>query len=278
MPNLSSANFYHAHFDNVAFAIGPLSIKWYGIAYITSFLITWYFTRWYIRRAAVPVMTLSQLDDLIVWLVSGVLVGGRIGYVLFYNLTLYLHKPWEILYVWQGGMSFHGAFLGVALALFLFTKKHHINFWKTADMLSLVTPIGLFFGRLANFINGELWGRVTDVPWAVVFSRSQLPRHPSQLYEAILEGFFLFVLLISIFTCKNPKISRWFQKPGSLTGLFLLGYAVVRFLVEFYREPDPQLGYLWLHLTMGQYLTLPLALLGIYLLIRTSNDQKTSKS
>lgn len=285
--------YYMADFDPVAFSLGPLSVKWYGIAYVVGFLVGWRLALWYVKRN--PVLSRRQVEDLVVWLVIGVVAGGRLGHALFYNLDLLKH-PLDLFKIWEGGMSFHGALAGSALALLLFCRRHGKSFWATADMLALCATPGLFFGRIANFINGELWGRVTDVPWAVIFPKAPstlmlgpLPRHPSQLYEAVGEGLILFLVLFAVFMAllkrqakhspllsdDLPSSSKAHQRPlllrsshGLLAGIFLLGYSLIRLLVEFYREPDAHLGFLWFGMTMGQLLSLPMALLGIWLVVR----------
>lgn len=249
--------------DPIAFAIGPVAIRWYALAYIAGFLVgSWWLSR-LTRRHPTPNFGPPQVDSLFVWMVLGVIVGGRLGYVLFYNLPHYLSTPLDILKTWQGGMSFHGGMLGVILVVWLFARAKNIHPVDIADRLAVVVPIGLFFGRLANFVNGELWGRPTDVPWSMVFPHdpSGLPRHPSQLYEATLEGLLLFVLLWAV---TRRTIRRW--QP---TGLFLLGYGLARFTVEFFRQPDhfPHLqGGLFAWLTMGQLLSLPMMAFGLFFL------------
>ncbi len=250
----------HPDFDPVAFSLGPLHVRWYGLMYLLGFLAGWALGRY---RASRPNSgwTAAQVDDLVFYIALGVILGGRIGYILFYGFDSFLRDPLALFRVWEGGMSFHGGFLGVLLAMVLFARKHYKGFWPTMDFVAPLIPPGLFFGRIGNFINGELWGRVTDLPWGMVFRQTGdgLPRHPSQLYQTALEGVALF-LIVWLFSAK-PRPAM------AVSGVFALSYGVFRFLVEFVRQPDPQLGYLafgWL--TMGQILSLPLIAVGIVLL------------
>jgi phosphatidylglycerol:prolipoprotein diacylglycerol transferase len=247
--------------DPVLVSIGPLAIRWYALAYIFGILIGWAYVRRLIRNAqlwggAAP-LTVEDYDDFIVWVTLGIILGGRLGYVLFYNPAHFAAHPLEILQLWSGGMSFHGGFTGCVLAVVLFAWKRGIPILSLGDLTCAAGPIGLFLGRLANFINGELWGRAADVPWAMVFpGGGPLPRHPSQLYEAVLEGLVLFLLLAA--AVRMGALRR----PGLVIGLFAMGYAVARTFCEFFREPDPQLGFLWGGLTMGMLLSIPLFLAG----------------
>ncbi len=250
-------------FDPVAIELGPLVIRWYALAYIVGLLLGWRLARRLVTRPGWTV-TREGVDDLLFYVTLGVILGGRLGYVLFYQPGYYATNPLEILYVWRGGMSFHGGLVGVLVAALYFARRTGAHPLEVTDLLAAVAPLGLFFGRIANFINGELWGRPTDVPWAVIFPMAgPEPRHPSQLYEALLEGLLLFVLLQ--FLAWRPRRP---ERQGVLTGVFLLGYGVARSFVELYREPDAQLGYLWGGLTMGQILSIPLVLAGLYLLVR----------
>lgn len=257
--------------DPVAFSIGPIEVRWYALAYIVGLL----FSVWYMKRlvetprlwgAMGPAAEPRNIDDLLLWVTLGVVVGGRLGYVLFYAPLHFLRNPAEILHVWGGGMSFHGGFLGVIVACYLYARRHDIRLDSLLDLAACAVPIGLGLGRLANFVNGELYGRPSDVPWAMVFPTGGLEaRHPSQLYEAFLEGFVLF-LVLRIATHRYKALSR----PGLTAGIFCLGYGICRFLVEFAREPDAQLGYLaggWL--TMGMLLSLPLMAVGLWLIHRS---------
>ncbi len=250
-------------FDPVAIELGPLVIRWYALAYIVGLLLGWRLAR---RLAARPGwnITADGVDDLLFYVTLGVILDGRLGYVLFYQPDYYAANPLQILYVWRGGMSFHGGLIGVLVAAIYFARRTGVHPLEVSDLLAAVAPLGLFFGRIANFINGELWGRPTDVPWAVIFPMAgPEPRHPSQLYEALLEGLLLFVILQAM--AWRPRRP---EQMGMLTGVFLLGYGLARSFVELYREPDAQLGYLWGGLTMGQILSIPLVLAGLYLLLR----------
>jgi phosphatidylglycerol:prolipoprotein diacylglycerol transferase len=247
--------------DPVAIAIGPLAIRWYALAYIVGLLLGW---RYCLSLANRPpgLVRRGDVDDFLVWATLGVVLGGRLGYVLFYKPGYYLGHPLEALYLWHGGMSFHGGALGVSLAVWLFTRSRGIPTLAFADIVATATPIGLLFGRIANFINGELFGRVSDVPWAMIFpAGGPLPRHPSQLYQAFCEGILLFLLL---YAAERGGARR---HPGMMTGLFLVGYAVARMSGELFREPDSHLGYILWGTTMGQLLSLPLLIVGLALIL-----------
>ncbi len=250
-----------AQIDPVALSIGSLQLRWYGLMYLAGFGLGWMLGRW---RASRPGSgwTGPDVDDLLTCVMIGIILGGRLGYVLFYDLPVYINDPMEIVRIWNGGMSFHGGLLGVLGAFWYFARTRGRTFLEVSDFIAPLIPQGLFFGRLGNFINGELWGKVSDVPWAIVFpGAGPLPRHPSQLYEAALEGLLLFIM-VWVFSLKPRKV-------GAVSGLFALGYGVFRFAVEFVRMPDVQLGYLafgWL--TMGQLLCVPLILAGAWLLCR----------
>jgi len=251
----------YPRFDPIMFSIGPLHFRWYGMMYVFGVVSGWLLGRW---RAARPwtALTPRQMDDFISWAVVGVVLGGRIGYVLFYNLSYYAQNPLEIFAVWQGGMSFHGGMIGVILAAWFFARHNGLSMMQVTDFVAPLVPPGLFFGRIGNFINAELWGRRTQLDWGMIFPGSDgLPRHPSQLYEAGLEGIALFILLW--FYSARPRPT------GCVSGLFLIGYGSFRFLVEFAREPDAQLGFVALHwMSMGQVLCLPMIALGVYLMWR----------
>ncbi|MBV8964047.1 MAG: prolipoprotein diacylglyceryl transferase [Hyphomicrobiales bacterium] len=250
----------------VLLQIGPFALRWYALAYVAGLIAGWWLAKrivandrlWGGRARPTP----TDIDDLIVYAALGVVLGGRIAYVLFYNFSFYLERPWEIFTVWRGGMSFHGGLIGCMLAMALLARSRRLPVLAFFDTVATVVPIGLFLGRLANFVNGELWGRVSDVPWAMVFPNGgPQPRHPSQLYEAGLEGVVLFIILLMAVR------SGGLRRPGLICGLFGLGYGLARIAVEFVREPDAQLGYLyggWL--TMGMLLSLPLVLAGAALL------------
>jgi phosphatidylglycerol:prolipoprotein diacylglycerol transferase len=242
--------------DPVAISLGPFAIRWYALAYIVGLLIGW---RYCLRLAARPphIVARQDVDDFLVWATLGVVLGGRIGYVLFYKPGYYIYHPIEALYVWHGGMSFHGGAIGVTIAIVLFSRARRIRLFSFSDIIGEAIPIGLFFGRLANFINGELFGRPSDVPWAMIFPYGgPMPRHPSQLYEALCEGILLFLLLL---VAEQLKARR---RPGIVTGLFLAGYAFARMSGELFREPDPQLGFLIFGTTMGQLLSIPMLIIG----------------
>jgi len=247
--------------DPVIFSIGPFAVRWYALAYIAGLVIGWRLLR---RRAARSAEAIGEdhVDDLLVWATIGVILGGRLGYVLFYNPGYFVAHPGEILAMWRGGMSFHGGFLGVVIAAWIFCRRRGIEPMMLGDMLACVAPVGLFFGRIANFINGELFGRVTDAPWGVVFPRGGPdPRHPSQLYEAALEGVVLFVILNLMWRSEAIRNRR-----GVLTGTFIAGYAVARMIVELFRQPDAHIGFLSFGSTMGQWLSLPMLAIGLGLI------------
>ena len=249
--------------DPVLVSLGPFAVRWYALAYIAGLVIGWRLMR---RMGAAPDygVDAEHVDDFLVCATLGVILGGRIGYVLFYNLPVYLDQPLHVFYVWQGGMSFHGGFAGVVLAGLLYCRRRGIQPLVLGDLCARVAPVGLFFGRIANFINGELFGRVTDVPWGMVFPRGgPEPRHPSQLYEAALEGVVLFIVISLL--ARVPAVRT---KRGFLTGVFVAGYAMSRMLVELVRQPDAQLGFLSLGSTMGQWLSVPMLLIGFYMMIR----------
>jgi len=248
--------------DPVLVSIGPFVIRWYALAYIVGILLGWFYARAIIRAESLwggpAPMTLVDFDDFILWVTLGIILGGRIGYVLFYNPAHFAAHPIEIVQLWSGGMSFHGGFVGCVLAVVMFARRRGISILSLGDITCAVGTIGLLLGRLANFINGELWGRTTDVPWAMVFpGGGPLPRHPSQLYEATLEG--LVLLGILWLSMRLGALKR----PGLVIGLFAFGYAIARIVCELFREPDPQLGFLWGGLTMGMLLSVPLLLTGI---------------
>jgi len=245
------------------FTLGPLmiAIRWYALAYIVGLIIGW---RYCLVLANRPPNLISRrdIDDFLVWATLGVVLGGRIGFVLFYNLPYYVDHPIQVLYLWRGGMSFHGGALGVTIAILVFARTRKLAVFALSDIIIEAIPIGLFFGRLANFINGELYGRETDVPWAMVFPNGgPLPRHPSQLYEAACEGLLLFLLLLIA--------ERWGarRRPGTETGLFLMGYAIARMSGELFRQPDVQLGFLVFGTTMGQLLSIPMMVAGVLIIL-----------
>ncbi|CAN7393711.1 prolipoprotein diacylglyceryl transferase [Rhizobium sp. LjRoot258] len=268
--------------DPIAFSLGPLSIHWYGLAYVAGIMLGWYYARLIAGNDTlwpgnVSPITKVQLDDFIIWVALGIVLGGRIGYILFYDMPAVIESPIRAIQIWNGGMSFHGGLTGTTIAMIIFARRNAIPIWSLFDIVSAVVPIGLFCGRIANFVNGELWGRLTDVPWGMVFCNQYIEktngycpggdfvRHPSQLYEAGLEGIvLLLVLAVLIYGLRALKA------PGFVTGVFVCGYALSRIFVEFFREPDAQLGYLvgtnWL--TMGMVLSTPMVLLGIWAMLR----------
>jgi phosphatidylglycerol---prolipoprotein diacylglyceryl transferase len=249
----------------VLFSVGPFAVRWYALAYIVGIIAGWFYARAIIASERLwggpAPFTVLDFDDFVIWITLGIILGGRIGYVLFYNLPYFSSHPLEIVQLWNGGMSFHGGVSGCVVAVVLFSLRRHIPMLSLGDVTTAVAPIGLFLGRIANFINGELWGRPTDVPWAMIFPHGgPLPRHPSQLYEAALEGVVLFIVLG--FLVRAGALKR----PGVVTGIFASGYGVARITCEMFREPDVQLGFLWGGLTMGMLLCIPLILAGIVVL------------
>ena len=261
--------------DPVLIRIGPFAIRWYALAYIAGILAGWLYARAIVRSQRLwggkAPLSVADYDDFVLWVTLGIILGGRLGYVLFYNPGYFATHPAEILQLWNGGMSFHGGLLGCVAAAVLFARSRGIPFLSLADVSCAVAPIGLFLGRLANFVNGELWGRVTDVPWAVIFPNAgTMPRHPSQLYEAGLEGPALLIVLALFVRAGALK------RPGLIAGVFALGYGIARFFCEFFRQPDLQLGeagFLWGGLTMGMLLSLPLMLAGIGFIVVARRTQ-----
>jgi phosphatidylglycerol:prolipoprotein diacylglycerol transferase len=248
--------------DPVLVAIGPFAVRWYALAYIVGIVAGWMIMR-RLAPAAPPVASREQVDDFLTWTVLGIILGGRLGYVLFYRPGHYLAHPLEALMVWQGGMSFHGGMLGVIVAIVIYARSNGIDMVGFGDRVATVTPIGLFLGRCANFINGELYGRPWDGPWAMVFPADpqQLPRHPSQLYQATLEGLVLFAVMAAF-----ARHERFRARRGFLGGLFLAGYAVARMIGELFRQPDAFLGFLAFGVTMGQLLSLPMLAIGLWMI------------
>ena len=260
--DIATAALTYPEIDPVLIWIGPFAIRWYALAYAVGLFIGWRYVL-ELNRRRVKLMEDRGVDDFLLWMTLGVVLGGRFGYVVFYKPGYYLQNPLDALQVWQGGMSFHGGLLGVAVALWLFAARRGIEKLRLADLVMPAIPIGLFFGRLANFINGELFGHATDVAWGMVFPRGgPEPRHPSQLYEAALEGLVLFAVLSWL-----AWRGRLFERPGLATGVFLIGYSLARGVVELVREPDAHLGTLVAGLTMGQLLSLPMLIAGICLAI-----------
>lgn len=257
----------YPNIDPVLLQVGPIAIHWYGVSYLVGFASAWFLGE---KRAGRINLNWNseQVSDLIFYVALGAVLGGRLGYILFYDFAFYLAEPSRILRVWEGGMSFHGGMLGSIMAMLLFAKATEKSFFQVADFAAPLVPLGIFFGRIANFINSELWGKETDMPWGVVFPNGGvLPRHPSQLYEAVLEGVFLFILLWVFSSKPRPMMA--------VSALFLIGYSLSRFVVEFFRVPDAQLGYLaWEWLTMGQLLSLPMLMAGCAMMFYTYSKQR----
>jgi phosphatidylglycerol:prolipoprotein diacylglycerol transferase len=258
------------HFDPVLVHIGPIAIRWYALAYIAGILLGWRYCVGLIRNERVwapiaPPLTVPQIDDLVLWITLGVILGGRIGYIVFYGRGQFDHDPMEMLRIWHGGMSFHGGFLGVMIAIVGFALVNRKDMVRVGDLIAPCVPIGLFFGRIANFINGELWGRPTTLPWGIIFPNApdRLPRHPSQLYEAALEGLALFLILRW-----GTHRAKWLPRQGALLGLFMAGYGVFRIALENVRNPDEGMPNFPLGLTMGMILSIPMVLIGLALIVR----------
>ncbi len=258
--------------DPVIFQLGPLAIRWYSLAYVAGLICAWIYLKRLMRSDEIwggkSPATALHIDDLLFWGTLGVIIGGRLGSVLFYDLGRYLDEPLAVFAVWQGGMSFHGGLLGVAFAVFVYAKVRDLEFLPMIDAVATAVPIGLFFGRIANFINGELYGRVTDVPWAMVFPfGGPEARHPSQLYEAFLEGLVLFAIIRL-----GTHTFGWLKRPGLVSGVFVAGYGAARIMIEFAREPDRNIGFLAGGVTMGMALSVPMVLLGVWLIIRSQRN------
>ena len=252
------------NFDPVAFEIFSLEIRWYSLAYIFGIIFGWYFCK---KKIIKDEKLLSLFDDLVTYLIIGIILGGRLGYIFFYNPEYYLNNFYEIFKIWNGGMSFHGGLIGVIIATFIFCKQHKINHYIFLDAISIVAPIGIFFGRIANFLNSELIGRETDVFWSVKFlTIDNISRHPSQIYEAIFEGLILF-LILSYFSKKE-----FFKKPGLISSLFIIFYSFFRFILEFFREPDNHIGLLVYNLTLGQFISILFLISGIVLYLLKKNE------
>jgi phosphatidylglycerol:prolipoprotein diacylglycerol transferase len=266
-------------FDPVAIALGPFVIRWYALAYIGGIVLGWFYARTLLKNdrlwgGSAPI-SLLQLDDFILWVTLGIILGGRTGYVLFYNLPFFIQHPAEIFELWKGGMSFHGGFMGCVVAVIWFARRNGIPILSLGDITTAVGPIGLFLGRIANFINSELWGRAADpsLPWAMIFPNGgPLPRHPSQLYEAGLEGLVLFTVLAVMVRLGALK------RPGLILGSFIALYGLARITGEHFREPDPQLGFLWGGLTMGMLLSVPMVIAGLALIVMAWRKPHTHES
>lgn len=250
----------------VALSIGPLDIRWYSLAYLFGILIAWYLILKNNKKYDLGFEKI-HIEDLAFYITLGIILGGRMGYAIFYGGTEMWLKPWRLLEIWKGGMSFHGGIAGVIAAAWLYAKKYKFAFLKITDIVALYTPIGLFLGRIANFINDELWGRPTDLPWAVRFPNGGfIPRHPSQIYEAFFEGIILFVLLNVLWSYKKVR-----EKNGIISALFVIAYGLFRIAMEKFREPDAHIGFLFADITMGQLLSLPLIITGIVIILLKKN-------
>ncbi len=257
----------------VIFSVGPLAVSWYSLAYVVGILLGWYYANKLILLHPLGICK-KHIEDFVSWAIIAIIIGGRLGYVFFYDPEKYLSNPIEILKTYEGGMSFHGGIFGVVTAAYLYCRKNCLNFLSFVDIIAIVAPIGLFLGRLANFINAELCGRQTDVPWGVIFPYSDgLPRHPSQLYEALLEGLVLFLIMV-YFTYKL----QFLKKAGRISGIFLIFYGIFRIFVEFFREPDFKIGFFVQYFTLGQLLSLPMILIGIYLIFPSNNLDFNTKT
>ena len=252
------------NFDTVAFSLFSIEIRWYSLSYIFGVLLGWLYIKFLLKENN---QIRELFDDYLTYIIVGIIIGGRLGYVLFYNLNFYLNNPIEIIFIWKGGMSFHGAVLGIIVLTYFYASKINLNLFKFLDLVALSAPIGIFLGRIANFINSELYGKPTDIFWSVKFTKvDQIFRHPSQIYEAIFEGVILF-LILNIFCIK------FLNKPGIISGIFLVVYSIFRFNIEFYREPDAHISYLFLNLTTGQILSLITILIGTFIIYK-KNEKK----
>lgn len=247
----------------IALSIGPFNIYWYSISYIVGILLGYFYCIQIIKKNNSKV-TPKQIYNIFEWIILGIIIGGRLGHIIFYDISYYTDKPWEIFYLWEGGMSFHGGLIGVSISTILFSKKHKIPILSIGDLIAMAAPIGLFFGRIANFINGELYGRIANLPWCIIFPAGGLePRHPSQLYEALLEGILLFYILFFINKFSNVR----HKFPGLIIGIFIFGYGIARIFVEFFREPNIVIYFFSNEITMGQLLSIPLLIIGLITII-----------
>ncbi|CAL7960737.1 Phosphatidylglycerol--prolipoprotein diacylglyceryl transferase [Alphaproteobacteria bacterium] len=253
--------------DPVLLHLGRLEVRWYGVTYAVGILLCCYAMIFLDRRNNARLLNMSVVDSLILYVTLGIIFGGRVGYVLFYHPDWFLHSMIRVFKIWEGGMSFHGGLIGIAIAIYVLCRRHTLPVWQICDMFATTVPIGLFLGRIANFINVELCGRITDVPWGVIFPQlDNFPRHPSQIYEAMLEGVLLFVIMLVLYFKTHLK-----DKSGSLSGTFLIGYAIIRMIVENYRAPDQHIGFIIAQVTLGQILSVPMLLLGVYIIFSKMN-------
>ncbi len=249
----------------IIFSIGPIAIRWYSMAYLTGILFAWLMISKDVKKYKLS-FTRENIEDIIFYVTLGIILGGRVGYMLVYGTDLLIHNPLSIFAIWNGGMSFHGGIIGVIIALFILSKKMKKQFLSLTDMVCVYVPVGICLGRLANFVNGELWGRPSEVAWAIRFpAGGYVPRHPSQIYESLTEGLLLFIILFFCWKVQKIRI-----RTGLESGIFLCFYGVFRFFMEFFREPDIQIGYIFKYITMGQILSLPFVLCGIYLIVKST--------
>ncbi len=260
----------HPNIDPVALSLGPIELRWYSLAYLAGIILGWLLISRINRKYGGGYITPKALESLPMWIVISVVLGGRLGYVLFYNFEYYLNNISEMLQVWHGGMSFHGGLAGVIIGAFVFARVHKLKYFRVTDLLAIATPIGLFFGRLANFVNKELIGKPVEfLSWRVVYPGDNFGRHPSQIYEALTEGALLFVILYVM-----AKYFRALERPGLISGMFLAGYGIARAFCEMFREPDTQIGYLWDTISMGQLLCVPMILAGVVIMLLSKPAQK----
>jgi phosphatidylglycerol:prolipoprotein diacylglycerol transferase len=257
--------------DPIALSIGPIDIRWYALSYMAGFLIGLWALKKFLTKYPSKYLNIDHMDDILTWIIIGVILGGRLGYVVFYNAEYYLEHPLDAFKIWQGGMAFHGGLIGVITAMILFAWKHKIPFFALADRIAVATPIGLFFGRIANFINGELYGRATDAPWGMVFVNGDVTRHPSQIYQAATEGIALFIILVIL--QRYDAIRKHY---GAISGAFLSAYAFMRFFIEYTRQPDAHIGFLTAGLSMGQLLCIPMFMAGIAIILFAKRSHATS--
>ncbi len=257
--------------DPIILSLGIVDIRWYSLAYIFGFIIGSILIK-FINKRSLNTMTDKRIDNFLIWSIIGVIIGGRIGYVIFYQFNLFIENPIYIVKIWQGGMSFHGGLIGIIISIFIFCKKHHIDFFYLSDLVSIAAPIGLFFGRVANFINNELYGKITSFKFAIIYPEIDLyPRHPSQLYEALFEGIILFIILIIYFYKTKSKYIV-----GRISGLFLFLYGLFRFFIEYLREPDHHIGLLFNLISLGQLLSIPLIIIGSIIFVNHGIKKKTN--